>query len=171
VLYTQLIDGQPIGESLQGAATIRTRPDRIASSDAVSSRALLLPAHPQGHHLDTGPPCCWLDEHSQGDPEFEPFLLEVLADTRVTCPEVGPSRSATSAGGATSNTPRAVDRRLKRRCSTSTSGLPRREAQHAKIGPRPAAADLRGAGAQWWTRAARSLAGPEEGPSLRETLD
>ena len=58
-----------------------------------------------------------IDEIDRADPDFEAFLLEVLADAAVTVPELGTIRAAVSpAVVLTSNRTRDLHDALKRRC-------------------------------------------------------
>jgi MoxR-like ATPase len=58
-----------------------------------------------------------LDELDRADPDFEAFLLEVLADAAVTVPELGTIRAAVPpAVVLTSNRTRDLHDALKRRC-------------------------------------------------------
>src|SRR3954463_8421764 len=117
LLYTQLLKDK-IGESLQGAATIKDAADRIASSDAVFfSERFLLPRPVLKAITSEQPSLLLVDEIDKADPEFEAFLLEVLADNAVTIPEIGTIRAVhTPRVVLTSNAARELSDALKRRC-------------------------------------------------------
>src|SRR5713226_6736860 len=84
LLYTQLLKDK-IGEAVAGSGSLEEAADRIASSDAVFfSERFLLP-RPILHAITSDRPALLLiDEVDKADPEFEAFLLEVLADYAVT---------------------------------------------------------------------------------------
>ncbi|MGA9523275.1 MAG: MoxR family ATPase [Myxococcaceae bacterium] len=117
LLYTQLLKDK-IGESIGAARTISEAADRIAGSDAVFfSERFLLP-RPILRALVSDVPCVLLvDEIDKADPEFEAFLLEVLADNAVTIPELGTFKAKhVPRVVLTSNNARELSDALKRRC-------------------------------------------------------
>lgn len=117
LLYTQLLR-EKIGETLAGAASLGEAADRIADGDAVFfSERFLLP-RPILRVLMTDKPALLLvDEVDKADPEFEAFLLEVLADNAVTIPELGTfSAKHIPRVVLTSNNSRELSDALKRRC-------------------------------------------------------
>src|SRR6476619_5234554 len=80
LLYTQLLKDK-IGELLVGASTLAEAAERVASSDAVFfSKRFLLPRPVLRALLNDQPAVLLIDEIDKADPEFEAFLLEVLAD-------------------------------------------------------------------------------------------
>ncbi|HEY8208776.1 MAG TPA: MoxR family ATPase [Myxococcaceae bacterium] len=117
LLYTQLLKDK-IGESLQGAATMKDAADRIASSDAVFfSERFLLPRPVLKAITSDQPSLLLVDEIDKADPEFEAFLLEVLADNAVTIPELGTFKARhVPRVLLTSNNARELSDALKRRC-------------------------------------------------------
>jgi MoxR-like ATPase len=69
-----------------------------------------------------------VDEIDKADPEFEAFLLEVLADSAVTIPELGTLRAtAIPRAVLTSNATRELSDALKRRCLHLHIDFPTRE--------------------------------------------
>src|ERR671931_42521 len=89
LLYTQLLKDK-IGEAIAGARTLAEAADRIAEGDAVFfSRRFLLPRPILRAILSETPAVLLVDEVDKADPEFEEFLLEMLADNAVTIPELG----------------------------------------------------------------------------------
>src|SRR5689334_9457804 len=93
LLYTQLLKDK-IGETLAGAGTLAEAAERIASSDAVFfSERFLLPRPVLKALLSDRPALLLVDEIDKADPEFEAFLLEVLAEYSVTIPELGTFRA------------------------------------------------------------------------------
>jgi len=117
LLYTQLLKDK-IGELLVGAQTIQDAAERVASSDAVFfSRRFLLPRPVLQALLNERPALLLIDEIDKADPEFEAFLLEVLADFAVTIPELGTLKAVhTPRVVLTSNNARELSDALKRRC-------------------------------------------------------
>jgi MoxR-like ATPase len=128
LLYTQILKDK-IGETLVGAETLGEAADRIASSDAVFfSERFLLPRPVLRALLSPVPALLLVDEVDKADPEFEAFLLEVLADSAVTVPELG-TLKATHVPRAvlTSNAARELSDALKRRCLHLHIDFPPRE--------------------------------------------
>lgn len=117
LLYTQLLKDK-IGELLQGAHTLEAAADRVAASDAVFfSRRFLLPRPVLKALLSPTPTLLLIDEIDKADPEFEAFLLEVLADQAVTVPELGTLKAVFPPRVVlTSNAARELSDALKRRC-------------------------------------------------------
>jgi MoxR-like ATPase len=128
LLYTQLLKDK-IGETLEGAATLGEAADRIARSDAVFfSERFLLPRPILRALLSPEPALLLVDEVDKADPEFEAFLLEVLAENAVTIPELGTFRAvAIPRVVLTSNAARELSDALKRRCLHLHIDYPTRE--------------------------------------------
>jgi MoxR-like ATPase len=128
LLYTQLLKDK-IGETLQGAQTLGEAADRIAKSDAVFfSERFLVPRPILRALLSVEPALLLVDEVDKADPEFEAFLLEVLADNAVTIPELGTLRAtAVPRVVLTSNAARELSDALKRRCLHLHIDFPSRE--------------------------------------------
>ncbi|HXX31177.1 MAG TPA: MoxR family ATPase [Myxococcaceae bacterium] len=128
LLYTQLLKDK-IGETLQGAGSLAEAAERIAQSDAVFfSERFLLP-RPILQALRSAQPALLLvDEVDKADPEFEAFLLEVLADNAVTIPELGTVHARSVPRVVlTSNASRELSDALKRRCLHLHIDFPTRE--------------------------------------------
>jgi MoxR-like ATPase len=117
LLYTQLLKDK-IGELLVGAQSLQEAAERVAQSDAVFfSRRFLLPRPVLQALLSDTPALLLIDEIDKADPEFEAFLLEVLADFAVTVPELGTLKAKhTPRVVLTSNNARELSDALKRRC-------------------------------------------------------
>ena len=128
LLYTQILKDK-LGESLAGAATLTEAADRIAASDAVFfSERFLLPRPVLRALLSDKPALLLVDEVDKADPEFEAFLLEVLADAAVTIPELGTLRAKFPPRAVlTSNAARELSDALKRRCLHLHIDFPDRE--------------------------------------------
>ncbi len=172
LLYTQLLKDK-IGETLQGAGSLAEAADRIARSDAVFfSQRFLLPRPILQALLSPTPALLLVDEVDKADPEFEAFLLEVLADNAVTSPELGTLRGTQPPRVVlTSNAARELSDALKRRCLHLHIDFPTRERElrilRARFPQLPAQL------AEGVVAAVARLRGMElkKPPSISETLD
>ncbi|HYX92446.1 MAG TPA: MoxR family ATPase [Myxococcaceae bacterium] len=128
LLYTQLLKDK-IGEAIAGARSLAEAADRIAQSDAVFfSERFLLPRPILRALLSETPAVLLVDEVDKADPEFEAFLLEVLADNAVTLPELGTLRARhVPRVVLTSNNTRELSDALKRRCLHLSIDFPSRD--------------------------------------------
>ncbi|MBX5484889.1 MAG: MoxR family ATPase, partial [Myxococcaceae bacterium] len=128
LLYTQLLK-EKIGEAIAGAKTIGEAADRISGSDAVFfSERFLLPRPILRALMSQAPTVLLIDEVDKSDPEFEAFLLEVLADNAVTLPELGTIQARhVPRVVLTSNAARELSDALKRRCLHLHIDFPTRE--------------------------------------------
>ena len=89
-------------------------PDQVEAS--LYSRRFLI-ARPILRAIEHSPSVLLIDEIDRADDEFEALLLEVLAESTVTIPELGAVRAATPPLTViTSNRTREVHDALKRRC-------------------------------------------------------
>jgi MoxR-like ATPase len=128
LLYTQLLKDK-IGEMIAGAGSLAEASERIASGDAVFfSERFLLPRPVLRALISDTPSVLLIDEIDKADPEFEAFLLEVLADHAVTIPELGTFRAKHIPRVVlTSNATRELSDALKRRCLHLYIDFPTRE--------------------------------------------
>jgi MoxR-like ATPase len=128
LLYTQLLKDK-IGQTLEGAQSLGEAADRIAQSDAVFfSERFLLPRPILQALRSPDAALLLVDEVDKADPEFEAFLLEVLADNAVTIPELGTFHARTVPRVVlTSNASRELSDALKRRCLHLHIDFPSRE--------------------------------------------
>jgi MoxR-like ATPase len=117
LLYTQLLKDK-IAETIAGAQTLSQAADRIAGAeDLFFSERFLLPRPILAAVRSPVPALLLIDEIDKSDPEFEAFLLEVLADNAVTVPELGTIKAThTPRVVLTSNAARELSDALKRRC-------------------------------------------------------
>ena len=117
LLYTQMLR-ERIGEAVAGAKTIAEAVERIGESESVFfSERFLLPRPILRALLSEEPAVLLVDEIDKADPEFEAFLLEVLADFSVSVPEIGTFRAKQKPlVFLTSNAVRELSDALKRRC-------------------------------------------------------
>jgi len=117
LLYTQLLKDK-ISEAIAGATTLQEAADRIAGADDLFfSQRFLLPRPVMKAITSKEPSLLLIDEIDKADPEFEAFLLEVLADYAVTVPEIGTIKAVHIPRVVlTSNAARELSDALKRRC-------------------------------------------------------
>jgi MoxR-like ATPase len=117
LLYTQLLKDK-IAETIAGTQTLAQAAERIAGSeDLFFSERFLLPRPILAAIRSPQPALLLIDEIDKADPEFEAFLLEVLADFAVTVPEIGTVKAVhTPRVVLTSNASRELSDALKRRC-------------------------------------------------------
>ena len=117
LLYTQLLKDK-ISEAIAGATTLVEAADRIAGADDLFfSQRFLLPRPVMKAITSPEPSLLLIDEIDKADPEFEAFLLEVLADYAVTVPEIGTIKAIHIPRVVlTSNAARELSDALKRRC-------------------------------------------------------
>ncbi len=172
LLYTQLLKDK-IGELMTGASSLEEAADRVAASDSVFfSRRFLLP-RPILKSLTSEQPCVLLiDEIDKADPEFEAFLLEVLAENAVTVPELGTiSAKHIPRVVLTSNNARELSDALKRRCLHLAIDFPTKERELAIVRRRLPGISERLAASV--VDAVSKLRGLElkKAPSISETLD
>ncbi len=134
LLYTQLLKDK-IGELMAGAMSIHEAADRVAASDAVFfSERFLLPRPVLKALLSDAPTVLLIDEVDKADPEFEAFLLEVLAENAVTVPELGTLKAKhVPRVVLTSNNARELSDALKRRCLHLYIDYPTRERELAIV--------------------------------------
>jgi MoxR-like ATPase len=117
LLYTQLLKDK-IAEAIAGATTLAQAADRIAGADDLFfSERFILPRPILKAITSEEPALLLIDEIDKADPEFEAFLLEVLADFAVTVPELGTIKARhVPRVVLTSNAARELSDALKRRC-------------------------------------------------------
>ena len=172
LLYTQLLKDK-IGELLQGATSLEAAADRVAKSDAVFfSERFLLPRPVLKALMSDQPALLLIDEVDKADPEFEAFLLEVLADNAVTVPELGTIKAKHIPRVVlTSNNARELSDALKRRCLHLHIDYPTRERELRILRTRmPQVSEKL---ANQVVEAVSKLRGLElkKAPSISETLD
>jgi MoxR-like ATPase len=103
--------------AVEAAATATgERPDSEALEHSLYDRRFLI-ARPLLQALEQSPCVLLVDEIDRADDEFEAFLLEILAESAITIPELGRVAAATPPLAVlTSNRTREVHDALKRRC-------------------------------------------------------
>jgi MoxR-like ATPase len=117
MLYTQLLR-DAVAEKTAGAATLIEATERIGQADVAFYSPRFLIARPLLRALTSDEPVVLLiDEVDRADPEFEAFLLEILAEQQVTIPELGTIKAKhTPLVLLTSNGTRDLTDALRRRC-------------------------------------------------------
>jgi MoxR-like ATPase len=117
MLYTQLLRDS-VATQTTGAGSLADAADRLAGADATFFSKRFLVERPLLRALTSDKPVVMLiDEVDRADPEFEAFLLEVLAERQVTIPELGTVRATTAPLFIlTSNGTREMTDALRRRC-------------------------------------------------------
>jgi len=117
MLYTQLLRDS-VSTQTAGAGSLADAADRLAGADAAFFSKRFLVERPLLRALTSEKPVVMLiDEVDRADPEFEAFLLEVLAERQVTIPELGTVRAKTAPLFIlTSNGTREMTDALRRRC-------------------------------------------------------
>jgi MoxR-like ATPase len=122
--------------------SVQGRTDSIGDDDLYSRRFLV--RRPLLEALEVEPPVVLLiDDVDRSDEEFEALLLELLADYRITIPELGAvSATTTPFVVLTSNRTRELHDALKRRCLYHWIDYPSRERELAIVQARcPGVAD------------------------------
>jgi MoxR-like ATPase len=93
MLYTQLLRDS-VSAQTAGAASIAEAADRVAGADAAFFSRRFLIERPLLQALTSEQPVVMLiDEVDRADPEFEAFLLEILAERQISIPELGTVRA------------------------------------------------------------------------------
>lgn len=117
MLYTQLLR-EAVAEQVAGATSLVEAAERIGKSDAAFFSERFLVARPLLAALTSETPSVLLiDEVDRSDPEFEAFLLELLAEFQVTIPELGTIRAThRPLVLLTTNATREMTDALRRRC-------------------------------------------------------
>jgi MoxR-like ATPase len=129
MLYTQLLrDSVSKSEAATHASlpspfpttssSITEAVDRLAGADAAFFGKRFLISRPLLQALESSEPVVLLiDEVDRADPEFEAFLLEILAENQVTIPEIGTIRALhPPLVILTTNATRDMTDALRRRC-------------------------------------------------------
>jgi MoxR-like ATPase len=172
LLYTQLLKDK-IGETIAGTRTMAEAIDRIGTSESVFfSERFLLPRPILSAIMSDVPSVLLIDEIDKADPEFEAFLLEVLADFAVSVPELGTFQAKHKPRVLlTSNATRELSDALKRRCLHLYVDFPSIEREVAIVHTRvPAVRDALARQVVEVVQRIRQL-DLKKAPSIAETLD
>jgi MoxR-like ATPase len=172
LLYTQMLK-ERIAESLAGARTLAEAAERLdAEGNVFFSERFLLPRPILRAVTSEEPVLLLVDEVDKADPEFEAFLLEVLADGAVTVPELGTLRARHPLLAVlTSNATRELSDALRRRCLHLYIDFPTQERELAIV--RSRVPEAKEALARQVVSAVAVLRGLDlkKPPSVSETLD
>jgi MoxR-like ATPase len=172
LLYTQLLRDR-IGEATSRAASLAEAADQIAAQGNVFfSERFLLPRPILRALTSERPALLLVDEIDKADPEFEAFLLEVLADNAVSIPELGTIRARhVPRVVLTSNAARELSDALRRRCLHLHLDYPDAERELAII--RVRAPEVKESLARQVIAAVTRLRSLDlrKAPSISETLD
>jgi len=117
MLYTQLLR-DTVAAQTGGAASVADAVDKLAGAESAFFGKRFLIARPLLQVIESERPAVLLvDEVDRADPEFEAFLLEILAEGQVTIPELGTLKAKhTPLVILTTNATRDMTDALRRRC-------------------------------------------------------
>lgn len=172
LLYTQLIRDQ-VAQRLAGAASVNEAMARIADDEAAFFQERFLLPRPLLKAIRSQSGAVLLiDEVDKADPEFEAFLLELLADFQVSIPELGVYKAKIlPLVVLTSNRARELSEALKRRCLHLYVDFPDAAREREIVRKHlPSIADLLNAQLVAFVQAVREL-DLRKSPSLSETID
>jgi MoxR-like ATPase len=117
VLYTQLLR-EAVASETAGSKTLAEAVERVSKADVAFFGPSFLIARPLLQALTSEVPVVLLiDEVDRADPEFEAFLLEILAEKQASIPELGTVKAKHAPlVFLTSNGARDMTDALRRRC-------------------------------------------------------
>jgi MoxR-like ATPase len=172
LLYTQMLK-ERIGDTLAGARTLSEAADRLdAEGNVFFSERFLLPRPVLQAVTSDVPALLLVDEVDKADPEFEAFLLEVLADQAVTVPELGTIRARHPPRLVlTSNATRELSDALRRRCLHLFIDFPTQERELSIVRSRIPGVPEELARQSVAAVAALRAMDLKKAPSISETLD
>ena len=172
LLYTQMLK-ERIGDTLAGARSLSEAADRLdAEGNVFFHERFLLPRPVLQAVLSDVPALLLVDEVDKADPEFEAFLLEVLADQAVTIPELGTMRARHPPRLVlTSNATRELSDALRRRCLHLFIDFPSQERELAIVRSRIPGVPEELARQSVAAVAALRAMDLKKAPSISETLD
>jgi MoxR-like ATPase len=172
MLYTQLLR-DAVSAQTQGAGSLAEAADRIAGADAAFFSRRFLVERPLLRALTSEAPVVMLiDEIDRADPEFEAFLLEILAERQATIPELGTVRAKSSPLFVlTSNGTREMGDALRRRCVHAFVDYPPPSREQAILELRvPGLAQRLAGQLTAFVREVRAM-DLQKAPSIAETID
>ena len=174
MLYTQLLR-DAVATQTAGAASLAEAADRVAGADAAffSRRFLRRAAAACTRSRASSPSSCSSTRSTAPIPEFEAFLLEVLAERQVTIPELGTIRAKTAPLFVlTSNGTREMTDALRRRCLHAFVDYPPPSREQAILELRvPGLGQGAGGAARGLRAAASARLDLRKAPSIAETID
>jgi MoxR-like ATPase len=172
MLYTQLLRDS-VAKQTAPAATVGEAVDALAGAESAFFGKRFLIARPLLQALESATPAVLLvDEVDRADPEFEAFLLEILAENQVTIPELGTIKAAhPPLVILTTNATRDMTDALRRRCLHAFLDYPppSRELQILELRVPGVAKDLASELARF-VHGVRKL-DLRKAPSIAETID
>jgi MoxR-like ATPase len=117
MLYTQLLRDK-VAAQTAAAGSVADAVEQLAGSEGAFFGKRFLIARPLLQVIESERPAVLLvDEVDRADPEFEAFLLEILAENQVTIPELGTLKAAhPPLVLLTTNATRDMTDALRRRC-------------------------------------------------------
>ena len=117
MLYTQLLR-DTVAAQTSGVASVADAVDKLAGAESAFFGKRFLIARPLLQVIESPVPAVLLvDEVDRADPEFEAFLLEILAEGQVTIPELGTLKAVhPPLVLLTTNATRDITDALRRRC-------------------------------------------------------
>ncbi|HEX3769265.1 MAG TPA: MoxR family ATPase [Polyangiaceae bacterium] len=172
MLYTQLLR-EAVASQVAGAANLGEAADRVAGADAAFFSRRFLIERPLLRALSSEQPVLMLiDEVDRADPEFEAFLLEILAERQATIPEIGTVRARSAPLFLlTSNGTRDMSDALRRRCLHAFVDYPPPAREQAILELRvPGLAQRLAEQLTAFVRDVRAM-DLEKAPSIAETID
>ena len=172
ILYTQLLR-DTVADQLRGVTSLAQAVDRLGTEVNVLYSAKFLLARPILRTLQSDDAHVLLiDEVDRSDPEFEAFILELLAERQVTIPELGTIKAKHSPLVVlTSNGARDLSDALRRRCLYLYIDYPKPSREQAIIARRvPECGEALAASLSALAEAVRKL-DLRQAPSISETID
>jgi MoxR-like ATPase len=172
MLYVQLLR-DTVAARTEGAESLADAADRVAGADTAFFSRRFLVERPILRALTSPTPVVMLiDEVDRADPEFEAFLLEVLAEGQATIPELGTIRAKSlPLFVLTSNGTRDMTDALRRRCLHAFLDYPPPSREQAIIELRvPGIGNELSAQLAAFAREVRAL-DLRKVPSIAETID
>ncbi len=172
MLYTQLLRDSVKAETT-GAESIADAVERLAGASSAFFGKRFLIARPLLAVLESERPAVLLvDEVDRADPEFEAFLLEILAENQVTIPELGTVKAVhPPLVILTTNATRDMTDALRRRCLHAFLDYPPPSRELAILELRvPGIAKDLAAALVRFVAAVRAL-DLRKSPSIAETID
>lgn len=117
MLYTQLLRDSVAAQTTD-TSSVEEAATRLAGAESTFFSKRFLIARPLLQVIESAKPAVLLvDEVDRADPEFEAFLLEILAENQVTIPELGTLKAAhPPLVILTTNATRDMTDALRRRC-------------------------------------------------------
>jgi MoxR-like ATPase len=175
MLYTQLLR-DTVSTQTAGAPSLAEAAARLGGADETFFSQRFLVQRPLLRALTSARPVVMLvDEVDRADPEFEAFLLEILAERQATIPELGTMRAPAGKDGPlfilTSNGTREMTDALRRRCLHAFLDVPPPSREQAILELRvPGIAKSLAESVAAFAHKVRAL-DLRKAPSIAETID